>query len=419
LPAEWLGEVIQPTPVEPAVDAQAQIGWALDHPLGSLPLAQLARPSQPVTILVDDYSRPTPVSLLLTPLLERLAAAGARPQDIRLVVAPGSHRRMSPDELRLKIGGLADQGGGILLTPQIQAGQQEEMVYTGRTPGGVPVWVNRWVAEESLRIGLGTITPHMDAGYSGGAKIILPGACALQTIDAFHALAARFPGNPLGNPDAPLRLDLERFVQERIPLDFIANLVLTSEGEVYGCAAGDAVQAQRQGAALSRQVYGAPASRRYPIVVAGCTPYDHDLWQSCKGLWCGELLVAHGGELIWQTTASEGCGSVPLLTEYLGWSAGELEGLVKRSFAAGNVDLKAAATALMINRMKQRLRITLVSPAFSRGETLRMGLGWAPNLEAALFMAVTRLAQADRAGCTAWIPQAGTTLPFLSSDTNS
>jgi nickel-dependent lactate racemase len=104
-PAEWLGEVVQPTPVEPADDAQAQIAWALDHPLGSLPFGQLVHPGQPVTILIDDYSRPTPTHLLLKPVLKRLEAAGIPREDIRLVTAPGSHRRMTNEELLAKTGG--------------------------------------------------------------------------------------------------------------------------------------------------------------------------------------------------------------------------------------------------------------------------------------------------------------------------
>ena len=78
-------------------------------------------------------------------------------------------------------------------------------------------------------IGLGMITPHLEAGFSGGMKIVLPGVCSARTVDAFHRQAAFIEQNQLGRIDAPLRGMLEQFVAERMPLTFIVNAIVTRD----------------------------------------------------------------------------------------------------------------------------------------------------------------------------------------------
>jgi lactate racemase len=288
------------------------------------------------------------------------------------------------------------------------------------------------VVEADLRIALGMITPHMDAGFSGGAKMILPGVCGARTVEAFHARSADDFGspqgnrdNPLGHPQPPLRLALEAFVQERIPLHFILNLVLNREHEVFQCVAGDAILAHRRGVDFAMQAYSAPVRRRYPLVVANCAPYQQDLWQSCKGLWCGDLLCEEGGTLIWATQAPQGWQGYPHLPEYIGCQPEELKARLDAGKAASPGE---AATGVMIGRMKARKRIILASPSLATpglakpssatsglnsSDARRMGLEYYNSVTEAVLCAVQRLPEPARFGCLAIIPQAGVTLPRL------
>lgn len=410
LPSSWLGQLIQPDSVSSAIDPRALVARALDHPIGSPRLEEIAKPGQKVALVVDDMTRHTPARLALPLLIERLGWAGVTARDICIVVALGTHRMMNEAELVNKLG---REVIGRYRIVQSNWAAEDEMVYLGQSENGIPAWVNQEVAGADLHIALGMITPHMDAGFSGGAKMILPGVCGKQTVDAFHIRSAYEPGNVLGDPLASLRLTLEQFVQEHRLLDFILDLVLTPAEEVYGCVAGHPVDAHRQGVRLARQAYGALTPRRYPVVAANCAPYQQDLWQSCKGLWCGDLLTADGGTLVWVTSAQEGYANFPRLPEYIGSSPEMLKRLLETEPLT---DPLSVATGFMIGRMKQRIRIVLVSDGLKPKDAARMDLPYYPCVESAIADAVNRLPLTKRAGCVAVIPQAGIVLPVFEEE---
>src|SRR5438309_1651281 len=56
----------------------------------------------------------------------------------------------------------------------------------GETPEGVPVRVFRPVAEAGLRILIGSVLPHLQAGFGGGYKLIFPGTSHRSTLGALH-----------------------------------------------------------------------------------------------------------------------------------------------------------------------------------------------------------------------------------------
>jgi nickel-dependent lactate racemase len=406
MPEEWLGRIAHPQDSPPHPDPQGLIRAALDRPAGCPPLRQLARRGMRSALIVDDYTRQTPASLVLPPLLEELRAAGLPPKDIRIVIAPGSHRRMSPAEIAEKLGPAVQAGIEVV---QASTEDPEQMVYLGEGQKGIPLWANRWVAEADLRVGVGMITPHLDAGFSGGAKIILPGVCGTATIDAFHTASAFISGNQLGNLTAPLRSSLETVVAETIPLHFLFNLVLTLRGEIFGCTAGHAVQAHRQGVELARRVYGFPFEKRYPIVVAICAPYDQDLWQSIKGIWCGDLLVEDGGALIAWSAMPEGSRAHPSLPACIGKDP---QTLIAELRAGTACQPMVAATAVMVAELRRRIRLALVSPGLSYPELEATRLPFYPAIEAALADYVGSLPPARRTGSVAVVPYAGATLPI-------
>jgi len=122
---------------------------------------------------------------------------GCEKSDIVFVIAPGTHRPMTPAEISAKLGAQIAEQYEVVNVP---AWDDDQMVYMGMSSSGIPAWVNRRVVEADVRIGIGMITPHMDAGFSGGSKIILPGVCSEKTVDSFHMALAYIPENQLGNP---------------------------------------------------------------------------------------------------------------------------------------------------------------------------------------------------------------------------
>ena len=414
IPPEWVGCILElgdRTGMRSGGDTL--VIAAKVTPPDLMPLRELARPGQSVAILLDDCTRKTPTAQILPSVLAELAAAGVPPQQITIVVALGTHRPMTPAELHAKLGAAADGPYTVVNTPATDA---DAFVHAGFTPSlrpdlhlpPIPAQINRHVLEADLRIGIGMITPHLDAGFSGGAKIVLPGVCSLPTVDAFHLASAFVEGNQLGNPDAPLRLLLERFVADHAPLHFIVNTVLAPDGSLHACVAGDPVAAHRAGVELARQVYGAPAPRRYPVVLANCAPYDQDLWQSIKGAWAGDLLTEDGGDLLLVTAAPEGNSGYKLVPHYAGMDPD----LLRAEILRGTVeDAMQAATGVLWGELRRRVRLSLVSRGLNAADAAAMGADFYPSVEAATAAAVARLPDSLRRGAVAVIPQAGVALP--------
>jgi nickel-dependent lactate racemase len=351
---------------------------------------------------------------MLPHVFAELEAAGIGPQQITIVIALGTHRPLTPTELAAKLGPAADAGYTIVNAPATASDAFTAAGFTATLRPDlnlppIPAEINRHVLEADLRIGVGMITPHLDAGYSGGAKLVLPGVCSLRTVDAFHLASAFVEGNQLGNPEAPLRCLLERFVGEHAPLHFIINAVLRGDGSLHACVAGDAVAAQRAGAAIATQVYGIRTPRRHPVVLANCAPYNQDLWQSIKGAYAGDLLVEDGGDLILFTAAPEGNSLYPHVPHYAGMDPD----LLRAAILQGKVDdALQAATGVLWGTLRRRVRLSLVSAGLGAPTAAAMGAQFYDTVEAATAAAVARLPAAHRKGAVAVIPQAGVALPM-------
>ncbi|MBN1401424.1 MAG: DUF2088 domain-containing protein, partial [Anaerolineae bacterium] len=128
--------VFQPKPMEPAKDACAEIARALSAPIGGPMLQGLAVSARRVVLVADDLTRATPTQLILPLLLEGLHAAGIRDDAIEVVIALGTHRAMSPDEIETRFGAETVRRVAV---HNHDAFSPDALADLGRTPSGVPV----------------------------------------------------------------------------------------------------------------------------------------------------------------------------------------------------------------------------------------------------------------------------------------
>lgn len=385
-------------------DPEHLIACALENPINSPPLRDLAAGRKQIAVIIDDMTRDTPTHLILPSVLEELVRGGAAHGDIGIVIALGTHRPMTGSEIEEKVGPEIARRYRIVNTP---CHDPDGFVFMG-DGGGIPAWVNRAVANADLRVAVGSITPHMDAGFSGGAKIILPGVCSARTVDAFHARQAELSGSQLGVEDAPLRLQLEAFVGERVKLDFIVNVVMDGRGGIHRCVAGHFREAHRRGVESAREAYGVRVSKRYPLVVASAYPAQTDLWQSTKAIASGELMTADGGALILLAHCAEGEGPHPAFAEYIGSDPDRLIGMLRAGEARDPV---ACALAVPISRIRQRIRIGVVSRGLSRDACSTMGFAYYDTIGAALENELSALP--DQTGAVGVLTHGGVSLPVL------
>src|SRR5262249_3456120 len=153
-------------------DYPRALARALDAPEGSPPLEHLAGPGATVAIVVDDPSRWTPVREALPIVLQRLHAAGVHHADVSISVGVGRHHAVDAEAMRKRVGDEVAQAYRCFSPP---VDDLSAYVDLGTTPEGIPVRVFRPVAEAGLRILVGSVLPHLQAGFGGGYKLIFPG----------------------------------------------------------------------------------------------------------------------------------------------------------------------------------------------------------------------------------------------------
>src|SRR5581483_5994472 len=96
--------------VDPApVDEDAVMARGIAAPVGAPRLRELLSRETRVLILVDDGTRGTPIARLLPLVAGELEAAGVADSRVAVLTAQGTHRRMSEEELRHKLGGCRDR----------------------------------------------------------------------------------------------------------------------------------------------------------------------------------------------------------------------------------------------------------------------------------------------------------------------
>lgn len=304
VPAENLITVLESNPMRHLrYDAEA-VRYALEHPIGTLRLRELVRPGQKIAIVTSDITRPLPSSDVLPPLLDELYQAHVAPEDITVVFALGSHRKHTMEEQLHLVGSRCYREVRCIDS------DPSDCVRLGRTTAGTPVDITRVVAEADVRICLGNIEFHYFAGYSGGAKAIMPGVSTPDAIQANHRLmvspdacAGKLSGNPL-------REDIEE-AGRICGIDFIVNAVLDEHRRIVYAVAGDVVQAHRVGCSYLDRMYQKPIPARADIVLVsqGGAPKDNNLYQTQKALENARHAVKPGGVIILMGACPEGLGS--------------------------------------------------------------------------------------------------------------
>ncbi len=288
---------------------EAAVVEALRRPIGSKPLAELARGRRNACILVCDITRPVPNRLILPPVLRTLEEQGIARRDILILIATGLHRPNEGTELEELIG------------PEIAANYRvenhhgkvlAEHDYLGETPNGVPVYLDSRYLRADLKITTGLIEPHLMAGYSGGRKVICPGIAALETVKVWHgprflehprADCGILEGNPVHEENTRIAL--------MAGCDFIVNVCIDGQRRVTWVGAGDMIKAWEQGVRFVEGVVKVPVSKPVDVVVTSCAgyPLDTTWYQAVKGLTGALPIVKQGGTIIMAASLSEGLGS--------------------------------------------------------------------------------------------------------------
>ena len=303
--------IIRKTVLPKLPDPHGAIAGALCAPIGSPPLAELARGKKSACILICDITRPVPNRLFLRPMIETMIASGIPIAEITVLVATGLHRPNEGEELAELVGDpwvMAE----VRVENHFARDDAMHVDYGVTETRGTPIRIDRRFAEADLRIATGLVEPHFMAGWSGGRKVIAPGVAHHETIRTFHS--ARFMEDPLavqcnlaGNPLHEEQLEIVR----RLGTCYALNTVIDEDRDLVFVSFGEIIESHMAAVDFVTASTKIDMGRRYKTVVTSSAgyPLDKTYYQTVKGMVTPLDILEPGGTLIIASSCSEGFGS--------------------------------------------------------------------------------------------------------------
>ena len=395
----------------PESDAGQLTRNALKNPIRSAPLKQCISSSDTVAILIEDQTRSSPKKYILRALLEELDEAQIPRENISVIVALGSHRELTPEELGAVYG--EDLVRGYSFTNHNC--YASDLVPVAKLKTGTVVKINRTVHDATFKIGIGSIFPHPMNGFGGGGKILFPGVSDFNAILEHHLKYSFRDGSGLG------RLQGNPFYEEVCTLarasglNFIINSVLDHNDRLYDLVCGDPVEAHLAGINLSKGIISQKFQKRADLTVISAFPYTEGP-QIMKPLAPASEITKEGGVIILvaHSTAPLPDAYVESCERFHLKYAGNLkEGVLglfrnnRRIIEEGAPELNMSLAQALL--AQHQFKIILVSEEIPRGTVEQLGFLFAGDLNNAFAMSGTFFPNPE----VHIIPSGGVILPVL------
>jgi len=297
--------VVEPVHHAAAPDQTGVLRAALRAPVAGPPLRARVRRGQTVAISACDYTRPQPRHLMIPAVLAELDGL-VDLDDVVILVATGTHRGNTDDELRRMFG---DEVVDSVRIVNHDARDPDQLTWVGTFGAGVPVWLNRHWTDADVRITTGFVEPHFFAGFSGGPKLVAPGLAGLDTVLVLHD-AAR-----IGSPRAtwgvvegnPVHDDV-RAIAAATGVTFALDVVLNRDQDIVAAFGGDLPAMHAAATARAREVAMRPVPAPFDVVVTTNSgfPLDQNLYQTVKGMSAAFQVVRPGGLIVCAAECRDG-----------------------------------------------------------------------------------------------------------------
>ena len=291
---------------KPNLNEQELVLNAMQNPVGTETLKDLARGKNKVVIIASDHTRPVPSKVIIPPMLREIRVGNPN-ADITILIATGCHRGTTKEELISKFGADIVENEKIYIH---DCDETEKLVNIGTLPSGSDCEINKIAIEADLLVAEGFIEPHFFAGFSGGRKSVLPGVASRKTVLGNHcsefinsenARTGILENNPIHNDML--------WAAKQAKLTYIVNVVLNAEKEVIFATAGDVETAHKKGTDFIRGLCEVE-TKKADIVIStnGGYPLDQNVYQAVKGMTAAEATVRDGGVIIMLARSNDGIG---------------------------------------------------------------------------------------------------------------
>lgn len=339
-------------------------------------------PGSPVLIVVPDTTRNAAAGQIVNLAVRRLIAAGTAPFDISIIFATGMHRRVTQEERKQILSPFIVQRIKILdHDPRDLA----RLIRVGETSCGIPVELNRAIAESGSVITVGGIGFDYFAGFTGGRKMICPGLASSRTIMRTHELAFDCDTNSRRGGVGPGVLEgnavHEAFAEaaDLVENTFAINTIVNETGEATEIFCGSMRASHRAACDTYAAGHTVRIEEKRDLVVASCggAPKDLDLIQAHQALEAASRACTDGGTIILLAECRNGLGRAGLLD----WFNAESSSTIAKSLCQ-KYSL-TGQTAWSISSLTERFNVIAITE-LSEEVLGKMGIRKEPNLSAAL-----------------------------------
>ncbi|HDZ42676.1 hypothetical protein LCGC14_0238720 [marine sediment metagenome] len=302
LPESWTVEQVAKPTTWPAPDDWAdRLARALAEPSSGMPLSKLlsARRNGRIALILEDMTRHSPLDKILPIVLREIDHAGISRERIEVVFAGGMHPPMTPRQAAQKLGP-AMANSRWRCNPWKDDSAYE---YVGRI-GRMKLHIDRGVVESDLRIVISSVSVHVQAGFGGGYKMLLPGCASLETIRHLHRLGLDEMRHQLVGTESvlnPMRRVIDAgglLVDQAHGATFAVQYVLDDDNRPSFVSAGEVIPTQQMLAKQCAVTSGVLIEKPADIVITNAFPRDTDLWQSFKSIANTRWALRPGGIII-------------------------------------------------------------------------------------------------------------------------
>lgn len=329
-----------------------------------------------VCIIVDDYTRSTPTAEILSYLMPALENENIKNENIFFMFASGSHRLMTDNEKRAR---LSNEYFENYRSMDHRFFDNDHLKQMGNFEDGAPILINKYVLEADIRIAIGTLVPHMPAGYSGGAKMLLPGVAGEDTVHHMHVVGALDPKQAIGVTDTLPRKLMEELAKTAEPFAII-NVILNANDNPVGIVGGHFIEAHRRGVEIAKEIYFVEVPELVDLIISDTRDHDADMTQANKGLFSASHAVKNGGEILLVTNCPDGVSPVhgKEMLEFGMFTNAEMETALETGAIK---DPMSAIEVLHNNVVREKAKLFLHSPNITKEEAEKMNFEYVEDLQ--------------------------------------
>ena len=306
IPDRCLLGVLKPDIAPPSFYVERAINDAVTMAIEYIPQNILLQKAMKICIVIPDKTRILPIKTTLSLMLQLLYQKRKSYKNIFGIIATGTHPPLNEYEIEQLIGEAICKK--IPIINHVWK-EENELVFLGNCEIGasiIPVYINRLAHEADVLIGIGSVRPHRAVGWSGGAKIVIPGIAGKLTIDAWHWAGWNFSRDQiLGEVANPMRLMIER-VADEAGLSAVVNFVMNSCNQPIAVFGGNYVEVHRQAVRVAEQIFSIQVEERADVVIVGSNPAAGTMWSSVEGIQIAYDIIKKGGTIILLASCCQG-----------------------------------------------------------------------------------------------------------------